>query len=567
MFLYVYEVVRDRGATLTKPAFSEYFGWRQNVRSRLSREGYHNISHPRETETYSLEKMFVTKRTALWTALMAGCIPNSLHASLIQYSDTNATVVTENLSFVTDLVTTPNFHGSPGILVAGPQFLAAISYDSTGNFSPAQYLAVGKGSEAVVSADLNGDGNQDLVVASSQEFVFEIDQAVSVLPSDGAGSFSAKKVLVANTNLPGLSKTMSSVNGRDLQVADMNGDASLDIVAVVTDDSSSSSPSLGYLLLLENDGTGNFSKRILLEDLQGPAVLEVADMDGDGFMDIVVVQVDIKWRKPLRLLYGKGDGTFRSPVMVDSLASGNMAIAVGDVNADGRPDILTLGLREMIVYLGSSSGTFQVTKMAEFNAQNHLSVNHRDWRIEARDVDDDGLTDIVACFGLRSELFWMKQRDSAENGSAFDGLESLVSASTVGEFLFTDLNKDGVVDILVHSELDATLYAFYGEGEATVAPTTVPTVPASSAPPTPSVPLLATDAPTPTLCVELYQPCSGPDADCCGDVANVFCSGICKARRTEIKHGASKLYINPRDGGSRRKRALKGSSLRAGRRH
>ena len=411
--------------------------------------------------------------------------------------NTTAVTIRGNLSFVADLIVVDHNLFSlekeepPTILVAGPQLLqaSAVFHDDDDDDAPSASLLFNipdRGNEAVVAADMNQDGWTDLIVAASNDFVQSIDGAIKLYQNDGNGNFQ-KQILVSpfslTNNLTGSTTgTMSSVNGRAIQVADVTGDGYPDILAVVSPNSFVS-PQMGYLLLLVNDsGTGQFTTRVIAEDLNGPALLDVGDLNGDGILDIALVVISTRpGSRPLRVWYGAGDGTFgTSSEIIDDGARGNMAISIGKLNGDGHADILTMGLSDICVYYGSAIGAFTKEILATFDPLTHSSVNYRDWKIEVFDADGDGLKDIIAIFGLRPDVQWMKQ---TSDGS-FERLTSLVPVSTAGEFVLHDLNQDNVVDILVHSELEQRLFAFYGDTEGTdVAPTTSPAAtPATNVP-------------------------------------------------------------------------------------
>jgi hypothetical protein len=77
----------------------------------------------------------------------------------------------------------------------------------------------------------------------------------------------------------------------------------------------------------------------------------VADVNGDGNPDLVVSHSCASGENTnncktgvVTVLLGNGDGSFQSPVAFKSGASHGQAIAVADVNNDGRPDVLVANL-------------------------------------------------------------------------------------------------------------------------------------------------------------------------------------------------------------------------------
>ncbi len=103
-----------------------------------------------------------------------------------------------------------------------------------------------------------------------------------------------------------------------------------------------------------------FSKPIPY-DAGGPvASVAVADVNGDGHLDLVVAYPG---EGSVGVLLGKGDGTFQPVVKYNSGGSGASSVAVADVNGDGKPDIVVLNAFDtegtVGVLLGNGDGTFQ----------------------------------------------------------------------------------------------------------------------------------------------------------------------------------------------------------------
>ena len=76
---------------------------------------------------------------------------------------------------------------------------------------------------------------------------------------------------------------------------------------------------------------------ILLLVGQSPVGIAAGDLNGDGKMDLAVVETD---SNTVGLLYGNGDGTFQQEIELPVLNAQAMGIAVADLNKDGHPDLL-----------------------------------------------------------------------------------------------------------------------------------------------------------------------------------------------------------------------------------
>ncbi len=173
--------------------------------------------------------------------------------------------------------------------------------------------------------DVNGDGHPDLLFVGSDGTGA---QGLFISLGDGAFGFAPP------THYAGNSVRIAPVYG------DVNGDGHLDVVADVE----------GEMGIYLGDGKGGFSNEIYSTSFPGPYTsglpetpdareIALADMDQDGHPDVVVATV----QGFVTVFFGAGDVTFPRALAYPVATNANMlAVATGDLNGDGRPDVVAL---------------------------------------------------------------------------------------------------------------------------------------------------------------------------------------------------------------------------------
>lgn len=194
--------------------------------------------------------------------------------------------------------------------------------------APAQFaestLMAGLPSPVHVEAvDMDADGDLDLLVACMGEVFPNNDKigSVVVLENDGRQNFT--KHVIA--------ERIARVT--DIRAGDFDGDGRLDLaVAQFGYDQ-------GEVRWMRNLGGWQFESRILL-NLSGAINVCVADLNGDRTPDIAVL-VSQQWEE-VHLLENDGKGNFTGKILFGSTNEdyGSSGISLADLNRDGRPDIL-----------------------------------------------------------------------------------------------------------------------------------------------------------------------------------------------------------------------------------
>ena len=210
------------------------------------------------------------------------------------------------------------------------QFTTAVGGPSSGTFAGAQQWAAGSSPSAVTAADLDGDGDLDLVAANYAS------SSLSIGFNDGTGRF--------------LNRVDVPVGAGPFNVVavDVDGDGDLDVLA--------SSNTLGTVSVCFNQGQGQFSRGADVAVGPEPEGLATGDVDGDGDLDLLTSSVRAN-TVSVRLNNGRGQfsGTHEVPV-----GAFPMGIAVADVDRDGDLDLLAANYTSgsLSVRLNAGAGAF-----------------------------------------------------------------------------------------------------------------------------------------------------------------------------------------------------------------
>jgi hypothetical protein len=294
--------------------------------------------------------------------------------------------------------------------------------EGDGDFALLAAQSVGGPSSSVAVADLNGDGALDLAVACQAAGL------VSILLGRGDGGFDSAPTLFS---LPA---------ARRVEPADMNLDGNVDLIVVTR----------GYngqdLSVFLGSGDGTFTRvGIGTLYLFQPNDLAVGDLNGDHFPDVAVV-FDFPGRTNLSVHLGNGDGTLQPEIKMP-LPSEPVSIALGDLNADGIPDLATSNVEDATLLLGHGDGTFEIRS---YGAPPGPRANpYFTGAAEIGDFDLDGTPDLLGSFGEDFAVL------PGSGGGDLDGETMFAVGARINRIngaAVADFNGDGRLDVALGND-------------------------------------------------------------------------------------------------------------------
>ncbi|NHN24973.1 T9SS type A sorting domain-containing protein [Flavobacterium jejuense] len=270
---------------------------------------------------------------------------------------------------------------------------------------------------SVVVADLDNDGDLDVVSSSSQ------DDTVAWYENDGNADPMFTKIIITTT----------ADWAYRLAVGDLDNDGDLDII--------SGSQSDQTLAWFENDGASDpsFSQNIISTTVSGIHDIAVGDLDNDGDLDMLVA---LRYSNTVSWYENNGAP---NPTFINNIITTNAmtvkAVSLGDLDNDGDLDVLSTSTADNTIAWyendGATNPTFTKTVISS-TVSDLLTVN-------VGDVDGDGDLDVLVA---NVNTFDYYENDGASN-PIFTKVLITSNSNSASSITTGDMDYDGDLDIVV----------------------------------------------------------------------------------------------------------------------
>ena len=288
----------------------------------------------------------------------------------------------------------------------------------------------------VFSADMDGDGDMDIVSASFD------DDTIAWYENNGA----------ADPTWTASNIATSADGANSVFAADMDGDGDMDIV--------SSSANDNTIAWYENDGNANptWAAADIATSANSAKSVFVADMDGDGDMDILSASYNdntIAWYEN----NGAADPTWTATDIATS-AAGALSVYAADMDGDGDMDIVSAGFSDNTIAWYENNGAADPTWAA---ADIATSANGAAG-VFAADMDGDGDMDIVSASSNDNTIAWYENNGAAD--PTWTAADIVTNAGFARDIHAADLDGDGDMDIVSADFGDNTIAWYENNGAA-----------------------------------------------------------------------------------------------------
>ncbi len=224
-------------------------------------------------------------------------------------------------------------------------------------------------------------------------------------------------------------------NPAAVAIGDLNGDGKPDLAVANRVGDSEDEDAVGTVSIRLNRGDGTFKPRRDYNAGPDPVAIVIGDLNGDSKPDLAVAG----WDGAVSTLFNKGDASFR---VEHDYATGDRttSIAIADLNGDGKPDLATTVADEGVVdvLLNKGDGTFAGAA--------GYATGPDPWSVAAGDLNGDGAADLAVASNSERSVVSIFFNDGK---GAFGGRHDYPAGPEPVSVAIHDLDGDGHPDLAI----------------------------------------------------------------------------------------------------------------------
>ena len=332
------------------------------------------------------------------------------------------TVTTNNLTAYSRLPFTITFTGAAPVFTPG-SFSYAGRIDS---------VASGIETTMYTFGDIDGDGKLDGIT------VDRLNNSLSIYRNTTAGG-----VLSFAENV----STPTSTSPRSVSCGDVDGDGKQDILV-----SNLTANTVSIFRNTSTLGMVSFAPKIDFATAIQPSKIVLEDVDKDGRPDLVVNTINTNgFISVLRNTTAGTSVSFDPKIDLTAIGGSIEELAMADLDGDNKPDIIVpnFGLNSISIFRNtSSSGT------VAFASKLDIATGRNPAGVSVGDLNDDGKPDLVVSCSLSNYIYLFRNTGSAGTVS-FAAANTVDIGSMVDATAISDLDGDGKQDIVVTGNTDS----------------------------------------------------------------------------------------------------------------
>ncbi len=194
----------------------------------------------------------------------------------------------------------------------------------------------------------------------------------------------------------------------------------------------------------------NFAPPVQFVTGAGPSFVVTGDVNSDGRLDVITTNTG---NDNVSVLLGNGNGTF-SPQSVFSTVIRPTAVAVGDFRHNGKLDLVVAGNNQFMagIMLGNGNGSFQAVQ--------NFSAGSGSYGVAVGDFNGDGKLDAAVTDYSNNRLNVLL----GQGDGTFQSQNSFAAGSNPGRIVVGDFNHDGKLDIAVQNVSSNNVSVLLGNG-------------------------------------------------------------------------------------------------------